>query len=347
MLRWIVRSMPLAVVMLSGCSLPYYLQAIGGQLHLLHMRTPITDVLADPGADPRVKAQLVRVEQIRKFATDVLELPDNDSYTTYVDLGRPYVVWNVVAAEEFSVEPLRWCFPFAGCVAYRGFFDREEARAFRAKLDSRGYDTYAGGTTAYSTLGYFDDPVLSTMLAGGEPYVAGVLFHELAHQKLYVKGDSEFDEAFASTIEEYGVERWLEQQDPAELDAYRRRLTRQKQFGELVARQQQRLAEIYAGSGSADDKRVAKAAAFARMRDDYASLKRSWGGAQDYDAWFAADLNNASLAAVATYRRWLPAMRAALDELGLAGFYAEMKRLADAPQTERDLTLSGWLDDAA
>jgi predicted aminopeptidase len=335
----------LAACALSACSLPYYVQAIHGQLHLLRLRTPIGEVLKDPQTSAKLKAELMRVEQIRKFAVDVLHLPDNASYTTYVDLKRPYVVWNVVAAKEFSIQPIHWCFPFAGCVSYRGFFHRDAAERFRAKLDARGYDTYSGGTTAYSTLGYFADPVLNTMLEGGDEYVAGVLFHELAHQKLYVKGDSEFDEAFAMAVEQYGVVRWLERQHaPARLAAYRRRLKRQADFADLVAEQQRRLAEIYAGPKNAAQKSAAKAAAFARMRAEYERMKRQrWGGAKDYDAWFAQDLNNASLAAVATYRRWLPALRAQLAELGLTGFYTEMGQLAALPQNARDRQLKLWL----
>lgn len=350
-MRRLVRALTLsaAASLLSACSLPYYAQAIHGELHLLRMRTPIKEVLTDPGTSPKLKAELTRVEQIRKFAVDVLDLPDNASYTTYVDLHRPYVVWNVVAAEEFSVKPVRWCFPFAGCVSYRGFFHRKAAERFRSRLEARGYDTYAGGTTAYSTLGHFADPVLNTMLAGGEEYVAAILFHELAHQKLYVKGDSDFDEAFAMTIEQYGVVRWLQQRhDAAELAAYRIRLRRRADFAQLVAQQQRRLAKIYAGPGDAVQKRMEKAAAFAEMRSDYETMKRQrWGGATDYDAWFAQKLNNASLAAVATYRRWLPALRSQLQKRGLSGFYNEMTQLAGLPQSERNRRLSVWLAESA
>ena len=172
--------------------MPFYWQAIGGQLELLRKRTPIEELLADPDLDPELRTSLGAVADIRRFAVRELGLPDNDSYTSYVDLDRPYVVWNVVAAEEFSTKPKRWCFPFAGCVSYRGFFDREDAERFRARLDKEGYDTFSGGSTAYSTLGYFSDPVLSTMLGGGEQYIASLLFHELAHQRLYIKDDSEF-----------------------------------------------------------------------------------------------------------------------------------------------------------
>ena len=327
----------------SGCAAPYYFQAIGGQLELLRKREPIEDVIADPAADPTLKSTLARVETMRRFAVDELELPSNDSYTTYVALDRPYVVWNVVATEEFSVDPQRWCFPFAGCVAYRGYFDKARADRFAAKLAEDGLDTSSGGSTAYSTLGYFDDPVLSTMVAGGDQYVASLLFHELAHQRLYVKSDSEFSEAFAMVVEEIGTERWLsEHGTPADLERYRTRRQRREQFGELIAAQQARLRALYASGAPPEQLREDKQLAFDTLRREYEALKTSWQGNTDYDAWFAQPLNNATLASVATYTRWLPAMRARLDEVGLSAFYADAAAVAKLDAEEREAKLRAW-----
>jgi predicted aminopeptidase len=335
-----------ALVALAGCA--FYWQAIGGQIDLMRKRTPIDKLLADASIDPKLKQELGAVAEIRRFATTDLLLPDNKSYTTYVALDRPYVVWNVVAAEEFSVEPKRWCFPFAGCVSYRGFFHRADAERFEKELASKGYDTSSGGSDAYSTLGYFADPVLSTMVGAGEQYVASLLFHELAHQKLYVRDDSEFSEAFATTIEEYGTERWfMARGDAAGLAAYRRRLKHRSDFATLVSTQQARLRAVFATSDTAEQKRADKARAFDAMRVDYAALKQSWGGTGDYDAWFAQPLNNATLAAVATYRRWVPALRSRIDALGLEGFYAEMAELAKLKVPERASRLEGWLNTAS
>ena len=194
---------------LSGCSLSYYWQAVGGQLDLLRKRMPIEEVLERAETSPRTRESLRQVLEIRHFATTELGLPDNGSYRSYVDLGRAYVVWNVVAAEEFSVEPISWCFPFAGCVSYRGYFDEEAARGFSAHLDVEGFDTTVGGTTAYSTLGYFADPVLNTMIESGGLSIVALLIHELAHQRFYLIDDSELNEAFATAVEEYGTELWL------------------------------------------------------------------------------------------------------------------------------------------
>jgi len=327
----------------AGCAAPYYWQAITGQLELLRKREPIEEVVADPQADPALKNTLTRIATMRRFAVDELGLPSNDSYTSYVALDRPYVVWNVVATQEFSVDPQRWCFPFAGCVAYRGYFDKAAADRFAAELATDGLDVHSGGSTAYSTLGYFDDPVLSTMVNGGDQYVASLLFHELAHQKLYVKDDSEFSEAFAMIVEELGTERWLTQHGvPADLERYRLRRGRRAQFGELVAAQQARLRAIYSSGVAPFELRAEKERAFATLRTEYDAVKAGWQGNTDYDAWFAQPLNNATLASVATYTRWLPALRGRLQEVGLAAFYADAAALAKLRGAEREQQLLAW-----
>lgn len=332
-----------AAVMLAGCSLPYYWQAVGGQVELLTSRTPLERALEDETLDVRARRVLGRVPAILAFAAERLELPNNGSYRSYVDLGRPYAVWNVVAAPEFSTEPVQWCFPFAGCVAYRGYFDAKDARAFEAELAADGLDTFVGGATAYSTLGYFDDPVLSTMLAGGADMLAGLLFHELAHQKVYVKGDTEFNEAYATAVEEHGMELWLaEHADAGALTAYRESRRRRDAFAELVLRQQRRLAAVYASVADAEAKRRDKREAFERMRAEYAELRREWGAGAGYDAWFEAELNNARLAAFATYRRWLPALRARVEAVGIAAFQAEIAALAMLGEDERQARLASW-----
>ncbi|MEO8467477.1 MAG: aminopeptidase [Gammaproteobacteria bacterium] len=328
---------------LSGCAVPFYWQAINGQLELLRKRTPIEKLVDDPAVDSGLRTKLSSVATMRRFAVDELGLPDNKSYTSYVALDRSYVVWNVVAAKEFSVDPERWCFPFAGCVAYRGFFARDKAERFQAELMAEGLDTYSGGSSAYSTLGYFADPVLSTMIVGGDQYVASTLFHELAHQKLYIKGDSEFSEAYATTIEEYGTERWLMTHGaPADVDRYRQRRQRGADFGQLITGQQSRLRNVYAGPDPPEAKRVAKRLAFEKLQSDYAAVKSKWGGNAEYDAWFAQPLNNAALAAVATYTRWVPVLRARLESRGLDGFYADTTALAKLTNDERAERLRGW-----
>src|SRR5215469_11326482 len=207
-----VLTLAAAGVLSAGCGTPYLMQAASGEWHVLHERVPIDTVLADPHTPPAERTRLEQVRAAREFASRELGLPDNDSYRSYADIGRPYVVWNVVAAPEFSVAPKRWCFPVAGCVAYRGYFHEQSARDFALGLEERGYDVAIDGVPAYSTLGKFADPVLSSMLRYGDDDLAATIFHELAHQLLYVRDDSEFNEAFATTVEDAGLERWLAHQ---------------------------------------------------------------------------------------------------------------------------------------
>jgi predicted aminopeptidase len=338
----------MALATASGCALPYYWQAASGHFDLLRKRTPIETVLADPQQPPDIKQALRLVLDMRRFAVATLDLPDNRSYRSYVDLQRPYVVWNVVAAEEFAVAPVQWCFAIVGCVSYRGYFAREAAEQFAVSLQAQSMDTFVAGATAYSTLGYFADPVLNTMLTGGEHYVAGILFHELAHQKYYIRGDSDLNEAFASAVQQYGTLAWLAERGSAQaIAAYRAALGRQADFAALLATQRARLAALYASPLEFQAMRSAKVAAFAQLREDYAALKRSWGGVSEYDAWFSEPLNNAQLASVATYRRWLPALSWYLDEYGLAALYTQMEALENLSAAARERQLQTWLDLAA
>ncbi|MED5535411.1 MAG: aminopeptidase [Pseudomonadota bacterium] len=325
--------------------MPYYWQAVGGQLEVLRKRTPIEEILKSPDASPETRETLRQVLEIRRFATTVLGLPDNGSYSTYVDLGRSYVVWNVVAAKEFSVEPITWCFLVAGCVSYRGYFDEQAAYRLSTRLEADGLDTVVGGVTAYSTLGYFADPILNTMITNGEQTIAGLLIHELAHQRVYFEDDSELNEAFATAVEEYGTELWLMRAGKlSELAEYRERIQRRADFSRLVSDQQERLREVFARTDSAEAKRTAKQAAFDLMRKEYEVLKQTWGGATDYDLWFARPLNNAHLASFSTYGRWLPGMRSFLEALGLEGFYGEMEVLGKLSSSERRVRLQEWFD---
>lgn len=333
----------LLALVLSGCALPYYTQAVRGQTSILRQRVPIEEIIADQAVAEETRERLQLVTEVRRFAVRTIGLPDNDSYTSFVALGRDVVVWNVVAAEEFSVEPLTWCFPVAGCVAYRGYFDRAKAEKFAAKLDARGYDTFIGGSVAYSTLGYFADPVLDTMLRSDETEIAATLFHELAHQRVYVKDDTELSESFATAVEQYAVEAWLQSRNATdELAAYRNGLARRAAFDALVARQRGRMEELFAVGTTDDALRAAKAEAYAAMRSDYDALRQSWGGGGDFDGWFAGGFNNARLVALTSYGRWVPGLRARLRDLGPGAFYLEVGALLELSPEERAARLESW-----
>jgi predicted aminopeptidase len=323
----------------SGCAkLGYYTQAIGGQLEILSKRQPIETLLDDPETDAQLRTQLAAVLAMRAFASNDLALPDNKSYRTYVDLKRPYVVWNVFAAPELSLTPLQWCFVVVGCINYRGYFSPTGADKFAGKLRQQGYDVYVGGVTAYSTLGWFRDPVLNTMLSKSQTDVAALIFHELAHQRVYVRDDTVFNESFAVTVEREGVRRWLARSGTQEqFQRYLMRKQRYQQFVQLIMRYRQRLIELYATTKPDAEKRALKTALFTELRADYARLKQSWNGYAGYDEWFARDLNNAHLVPLGLYHEYVPAFQALLAQHGgdLVAFYQAVEEIGKLPKAQR------------
>jgi predicted aminopeptidase len=330
-----------ALLPLTGC---YLMQAATGQMAISSKREPIAAVLADSATPAALRSRLEYVAAARDFASRELGLPDNESYRSYADLGRPFVVWNVFATPEFSVEPRRWCFPIAGCVVYRGYFNEESARRYARKLRRRGDDVAVGGVAAYSTLGHFKDPVLSTMLGWSDAQLAGTLFHELAHQVVYVPGDSEFNESFATVVEEAGLERWLAaRQRGQELVAWREQRERQSEFIALLLKTRNKLRELYQSALADDEKRSRKQYEFGELKLDYAQLKQQWSGYSGYDRWFDRTLSNAHLVSAATYYGCVPGLQRVLSEVGgdLPRFYAEAKRLARMDKDARELAVCG------
>src|SRR5262249_4621658 len=257
--------------------------------------------LHDSDTPAPIKEKLARALVIRDFASRELGLPDNQSYRRYADLGRQYVLWNVFAAPEFSVAPIQSGFPFAGCVSYRGFYSEEAAKSHGDELAKQGDDVYVGGVTAYSTLGWFSDPLLSTFIRYPDPEIARIVFHELAHQEVYLKGETVFNESFAVTVEEEGLRRWLEREGtPAQRAAYVESRRRQAEFTALVLKHRAKLADFYAKPLPIDEKREGKRRLFAEMNDEYGTLKASWGGFGGFDRLLAR-LNNAFLVSIASY----------------------------------------------
>lgn len=348
-----VRFVLVAVVlatMLQGCtSVRYYTQVTRGHLDMMSRRVPIADVLEDPAVDEAIKARLKTVLEARAFATEELGLPDNDSYRSYADLERPFVLWNVFATEEFSTEATTWCYLFVGCLGYRGYYDETEARAVASKLESQGFDAYVGGVPAYSTLGRFADPVLNTMLNRGDVELAGLLFHELTHQRVYRSGDSEFSESLASFVQMEGVRRWLVHKDDSTLLArYRLARDREEEFVALVSGTRDALARLYAREMQPKAMRIAKAQEFDRLQQRYRELRESWGGYAGYDRWFDRNLNNAHLASISTYNGLVPAFAALFDEADgdFDAFFERSEALAKLDDDALDSELGRLMDRA-
>ena len=331
--------MSLAVLALTGCaSVGYYAQSVTGHLGLMSRARPIEAVVADPDTEPRLAARLRTALDIRDFASSALGLPANASYRRYVDLDRRYVVWNVVAAPELSLEPRRWCFPVAGCLSYRGYFSESAAAEYGRALEFEGWDVTVAGVRAYSTLGWFDDPLLSSMVELPEYFLAGIVFHELAHQRLYVPGDTEFNESFAVVVERAGVRRWIEAAGRAELgEHYRVAADRRAAFLDVVRDTRRDLEAAYASSRSDSEKRDAKTRLFERLQSRYAALRGTWASGPTYDFWFERGVNNAAIALLSTYDRWVPALEALLARSSgdLQAFYRASDVLAALSPDER------------
>ena len=319
----------LFVVLLAGCeTLSYYSQAIGGHLNLLAAARPVDAWLSDPATPEALRERLETAQRIRTFASRELRLPQNGSYHSYVELETPYVVWNVFAAPRFSVEPKKECFPFTGCVSYRGFYAEREARAHAVRLQAQGYDVHVAGVPAYSTLGWFDDPLLSTFIRYPDTQLARLVFHELAHQVAYARNDTTFNESFAVVVEEEGVRRWLEAEGrSAELESFRSAQARKRQFAARVKQARLRLAEVY-GSGAPREKMIeAKSEAFERLRAAYPGI-------------VPAEPSNAFLVSIALYSELVPAFEQLLAESGsLERFYQRVRVAAASGRS----SLSPWL----
>lgn len=328
-----------AAGLLASCStLNYYSQAAQGQLELLSDARPIDDWIADPGTSSRLRLRLETARQIRRFAVSEMALPDNNSYKNYASLKRKYVLWNVVATPELSLHPLVWCFPVAGCVNYRGYYNKEAAEAYAKELKADGNDVEVGGVPAYSTLGWFSDPLISTFINYPDAELARMIFHELAHQIVYAQGDSQFNESFASTVEEVGVERWMDRfGNQAMRDSYARYKSRKHDFLVLLLKYRKALEQNYALVDRSDsEKRAVKARLFQELKDEYQVLKGNWGGYAGYDRFFEQPLSNAHLASIATYEDFVPAFRAMLKRDGsFPRFYKSVKQLAEMDRADR------------
>lgn len=350
----IVLSLVLVVIGVSGCEpFSFYRQAIKGQYQLVSGQQPIDKLLANSQTEPRLKKQLQLLQDLRAYADKELKLPVDNHYRKYVDVHRPYVVWNVEASPEFSMEPKSWWYPLVGSLEYRGYFSEHAAQHYAETLRKKGFDVYIGGASAYSTLGWFKDPVLNTFIFDPEPDLAETIFHELGHQRVFARGDTDFNEAFATTVGQEGARRWLRSKgDTNSVALYEAQLRRNDQFVHLIMDARQELETLYgdekteAGKIKAskkpprippDELMAQKKAIFDHLKNRYAEAKADWGGNTDYDQWFSHQLNNAQLNSVAAYYDLVPGFMQLLKLNGddLEKFYDAAERLSKKPKKER------------
>jgi len=361
MRKWLLLVLLLAAAAaVTGCqTIRFYGQAIRGQYQILANQTSVDELIADPETPEELRRQLQLVRQLRAFADTNLALPVDGHYARYVDVRRPYVVWNVQAAPPFSLEAKTWWYPLVGSLEYRGYFSKRGAEAAAARLERKGYDVFISGVDAYSTLGWFKDPVLNTFIHRSEAELAELIFHELAHQRVFARGDTDFNEAFATMVGTEGAQRWLRAHgDTNQFEAYLASLRQEEEFVRLVMDARAKLERLYGdvrdrdGNLRAAGKPPAPAAELqagkerilAELRRDYAELKARWQNDR-YDAWFERELNNAQLNTIANYYDYVPGFQALLKLEGgeMAAFYEAAERLANMPKEERHR----WLRDLA
>ena len=338
-----------AVLGLSACeSIGFYSQVVKGHSQIMIKREPIARVVEKESTGKELRRKLSIIKHARLFAIETLQLPDNGSYTQYVDTGRPYVVWNVIATKPYSIRPIEHCFPVAGCVSYRGYFKKAAAEAYAGKLKVKGYDVIISGASAYSTLGWFSDPVLNTMLNRSDLGLAGLVFHELSHQQVYKAGDTAFNESFATAVELAGVRAWVASQKNVlgnkgkdqplseikqqDLASYKVVKSKSAEVVRLILKQRNKIGAAYRKIDPADTKSLAelKRQGFAELRDAYKKLRAKGGGSKGFDRWFAGTLNNASLVLFGDYHGWVSAFDALLKQANgdWVKFYESVEALA-------------------
>ncbi len=323
---------------MSSC---YYVQATRGQIEVLSKREPIDEILAEPGTEAELRRRLRLVQDARRFSVDELRLPDNRSYRSYSDLERDFVVWNVFAAPEFSLDAREWCYPIVGCVSYRGYFSQQAANREAGKLAKKGFDVAVGGVPAYSTLGNFNDPVLNTMMRWDDIKLVSTLFHELAHQVLYIKDDTAFNESFATAVEEIGIERWLAANGrPGDMADYRAGKALHRRLVELVDAARDDLADYYGRNIDSDAKRELKSARLEQVAADARAELRAAGRSENH--WLTGELNNARLLPMSLYDGQVPAFLALYADCGyeLPCLYAEAAQIAELEREERNARLA-------
>lgn len=326
-----------------GCSeIGYYGQATHGQLSLLFARDDIHDIIKNKQTDKLLRKRLTHLLKAREFAESQLSLPVGSAYLDYVDLKRPYVIWNITAAEEFSLRGFQWCYPVIGCQSYRGYFDEKSAIDFASKLETQGLEIWVNGVDAYSTLGWFDDPVLNTFFKRNDTGIAALLFHELAHRVVYIDGDTAFNESFASSVELAGIKLWMTAQGtPERYDSFIAKKTTQKAFISLVLKTHKELQTIYHSELTVEDKRQKKSEAIEHLRSSFSEAAKHNPRLKGYSHWINSEINNAKLVTIANYHQYIESFSQLLidNEHDFDEFYQAVAQLGEKEKEARILEL--------
>lgn len=331
------------LALITACTdIRYYGQAVKGQTHLLSQRVSVEQLIQDPTTSERLRNRLLYSREIIHFANETLHLNTGNAYQSYVDVKRPHVIYNLVAAPPLSLTPKTWCYPIIGCQSYRGFFDLDMAKATEKDLQSEGMETWLGGVSAYSTLGWFDDPLLNTFIYRDDVELAALLIHELSHRQIYIEGDTAFNESFATAVEQAGLALWLvKDKHEGLIQRHQQQYEQRQQFVDLISQTLEVLRKTYNSHASDDEKRQQKHKIIANMRAQHQQLKENWGGKSPYDRWFSSPINNAKLLTVSSYHQYVPGFLTMLHKAdgNWPIFYQLVEELAKKPKAERDSIL--------
>jgi len=336
------------LLLMSGCSdFGYYWHTSTGHIALMNQRVYIDKLLEDPDLDPKLRERLLLVKAIRAFSVEKLALPRSGSYDNYVQLDRAYALQNLFAAEEFSTELYLWCYPIVGCAGYRGYYDEDMLASYVEQLEAQGFDTYVGNVPAYSTLGWFDDPVLSSFIDWPDYRLAGLLFHELSHQRIYIKNDTQFNESLAVAVQQAGTELWLKaSQRSQQLEEYRQWIEYQGEVIALIMATRKTLAELYRSDYDEVSMREQKQLILAGSQDKYAALAVRLNYRDGFAHWFAGNLNNARLGSVSAYHAQTPAFLSILKarNYDFEAFFKTVETISKLDKSARDECLASWLE---
>lgn len=336
----------IVILLQSACTdLGYYWHSTKGHLALMNKRVDIDDMLESPDLDADLRQRLLLVKNIRAFSVDELALPDSGSYHNYVQLDRDYLLQNLFAAKEFSTQLHKWCFPVAGCLSYRGYYDEELLNEYANQLRAQNFDLHIAYVPAYSTLGWFDDPVLSSFINWPDYRLAGLLFHELTHQRIYIDDDTQFNESLAVAIQQAGTELWLKaNNEEAQLDEFTRWIVYRREVVSLIEETRKKLTRLYRENLDDTTKRQIKQAIFDGSRESYADIAERLNYQGGFKDWFAGELNNAKIGSVSAYNIHVPAFLAIIKSLkyDFEVFFTQVELIGTMDKPERELCLASW-----
>jgi predicted aminopeptidase len=336
------------VLLLSACSdIGYYWHSTKGHLALMNKRVDIDVMLQQPDLDSDLRQRLLLVQQIREFSIDQLALPESGSYTSYAQLDRPYVLRNLFAASEFSTQLHSWCYPIVGCTSYRGYYDEELLNEYVMQLKAQNFDTYISYVPAYSTLGWFDDPVLSSFIDWPDYRLAGLLFHELSHQRIYIDDDTQFNESLSVAVQLAGTGLWLKSaNESAQMDEFERWIEYRREVILLIEATREKLRQLYETESEDAIKRDKKAAIFTTSREGYAVISERLNYKDGFEGWFAGELNNAKIGSVSAYNTYTPAFMAMLKALdyNFSAFFDSVEEIGEMDRAAREQCLASWID---